>query len=331
MTASQTTSSPSPSPAPTTTHLVIGAGPVGSGIARLLASHGATVTVASRSGRGADIPGATRVGVDAADRDALSALAEGADVIYNAVNPPRYDIWATYWPPVADAIRSAAERSGAVLANVGNLYVYGRPTGRMSETTPVDPGFRNGEVRARMWADDLAAHEAGRLRLVEVRGSDYIGAGCGDNSHATRIARAVVAGRRAQVLGDPDQPHSFTHVGDVARTLVAAAADEGAYGRAWIVPTNPPRTQRELANEFAEVAGVKPVAVSGMPDVLLRAIGIFDGRMTALARSSFMFRTHYEVDDAAARARFGIQPTPWRQLLTETLADVRAERAAGTR
>jgi hypothetical protein len=52
----------------------------------------------------------------------------------------------------------------------------------------------------------------------------------------------VLAGRAVQHIASPDQPHSWTSVDDVARTLEVLGADERAWGRAWHVPDAPPVT-----------------------------------------------------------------------------------------
>ena len=54
----------------------------------------------------------------------MARLAEGAAVIYNCVNPP-YHRWPADWPPIAASVLGAAERSGAVLVTLSNLYGYG--------------------------------------------------------------------------------------------------------------------------------------------------------------------------------------------------------------
>ncbi len=312
----------------TTTHLVVGSGPVGTAIAHELVTSGHEVVLASRSGKGHDISGVRRVAVDAADGPAISALATGADVIYNAVNPPKYHTWPTVWPPIAAALLSAAERSGAVLATVANLYVYGRVSTPMSEQTPLNPADIKGEVRKRMWLDALASHQAGRARVVEVRGSDYLGAGA--QSHLSRAADALVMGKRAQLIGNPDLPHSWTYVGDVAKLLVAAAADEQAHGRAWHVPSNPPVTQREALREMAQLSGLPMVGVTPTSTPMLRLLGLFIPEMRAVADSSYQFKAPFVIDDSAARARFGLEPSSWTVALTETVAHARATAAAAT-
>ena len=306
------------------THIVIGAGPVGAAIARLVAAQGHDVTLASRSAAGPSLPGVTRVAVDAADATALLGVTSGASVIYNALNPTAYHAWALEWPPMWAALMKAAERSGAVLATVSNLYAYGTPDGAMHEDSPVRPVEDKGRIRAQMWVDADQAHHEGRFRALEVRGSDYIGVGT--ESSLTRALRAGAGGRPARVLGKADLPHSWTHPDDVAALIVAAAADETAHGRVWHVPTNPPRTQREVLVEVCAAAGAPQPQVSETPDLVLRAVGLFDRNAGAAAKVAYQFRHAFVIDDRAARARFGLEPRPWAGIVEEVAAELRAAR-----
>lgn len=221
-------------------HLIVGAGPVGRHVAQLLAARGSDVTVATRSGTDTGIDGVTHLRLDASDADALSAAADSAAVLYNCANPADYTTWATFWPPLAAAFLTAAERSGAVHAITGNLYPYGPVDGPMHEGLPDAALDHKGRLRAGMWAEAKALHDAGRIRVVEVRGSDYVGAGVGDNGHVTRQIPGALKGKRSWVIGRKDQPHTFTDVLDTARLLIAAAEDESAHGRTWHVPSNAP-------------------------------------------------------------------------------------------
>ncbi|PWU51028.1 NAD-dependent epimerase, partial [Micromonospora globispora] len=54
-------------------HVIVGAGPVGSAIARLLAEGGERVRVVTRRGTGPEHPAIERVAADAADTDRLAA------------------------------------------------------------------------------------------------------------------------------------------------------------------------------------------------------------------------------------------------------------------
>src|SRR6478735_851436 len=106
-------------------HVIVGAGPVGTATARLLAERGELVRVVTRRGTGPEHAAIERIAADATDAARLSALAAGAVALYNCANP-LYHRWLTDWPPLAAALLTAAERSGAVLAVASNLYGYGR-------------------------------------------------------------------------------------------------------------------------------------------------------------------------------------------------------------
>jgi nucleoside-diphosphate-sugar epimerase len=295
-------------------HLIVGAGPVGSAAARLLAARGEEVTVATRSGASATpLTGVREIRLDATDAPALTRAAEGAAVLYNCAGPA-YHRWATDWPPLAAALLEAAERSGAVLATVGNLYGYGAVTAPMTEDTPLRPNSVKGRVRARMWQDAHALHVAGRIRTTEVRSSDYIGPGAVSVLDARALRRAL-AGRTAQVLHDPDTAHSWTYTEDTARMLVTAGGDERAWGRAWHVPTNEPRTQREVIADLCRAAGLPPVRVGRLPDAVLAVIGLANPTVRALKETAYQLNDPFVLDSSAARREFGLEPTPWPEVL----------------
>lgn len=302
------------------THLVIGAGPVGTRVALLLAQSGASVRLVTRSGSGPDHPAVERVVADAGDAARMRALATDAVAVYNCANPP-YTHWDTQWPPIAAALLEAAAASGAVLATVSNLYGYGTVTGPIGDHTPLAPSDHKGEVRMRMWLDAAAAHEAGRVKVVEVRASDYADAGA--NSHLARNAPAVLAGRRAWVVGDADQPHSWTTTHDTARLLVDVAADERAHGRAWLVPTAPPRTQREALGDVAAAAGGRPPRVGVLGPRALRTVGLVAPVVRELAGTAYQFTSPFVLDHSTTVDLVGWGPQPWDETIDRVVAGAR--------
>ncbi|MER7330231.1 MULTISPECIES: NAD-dependent epimerase/dehydratase family protein [unclassified Micromonospora] len=303
-------------------HVIVGAGPVGTATARLLAGRGERVRLVTRRGGGPEHPAIERIAADATDADRLTAAASGAAALYNCANPA-YHRWTTDWPPLATALLTAAERSGAVLATVGNLYGYGPVDAPMTEATPLRPSSVKGQVRARMWAEALAAHEAGRVRVTEVRGSDYLGAGV-QSVPTLLVLPQVLAGRRALVPADLDAPHSWTYVGDVARTLVTAAGDERGWGRAWHVPTPPAVSLRELAARAAALAGAPAPKLARMPGPVLWLGGLFDPTAKEMREMAYQFDRPFVLDSTAATATFGIDPTPLDEVLAETVTALRA-------
>ncbi|MEU1235597.1 NAD-dependent epimerase/dehydratase family protein [Micromonospora aurantiaca] len=309
-------------------HVIVGAGPVGTATARLLAERGERVRVVTRRGTGPEHAAIERVAADAADADRLAALTEGADALYNCANP-QYHTWPTDWPPLAAALLTAAERSGAVLATVGNLYGYGPVDAPMTEATPLAATGVKGRVRNRMWADALAAHRAGRARVTEVRGSDYIG--LGGTSLPMMVLPKVLAGQRVFLPVAWDAPHTWTYVGDVARTLVAAATDPRAWGRAWHVPSAPPMSMRALAERAAKRAGAPAPRLTRMPYPVLWLGGLADPFAREMRETAHQFAGPFVMDSTAASETFGIEGTPLDRVVDEMVTGLRAAAPAAAR
>ena len=301
-------------------HVIVGAGAVGSATALLLAGRGEQVRVIRRRGTGPQHAAIERVAADATDAERLTALATGAAALYNCANP-LYHQWFTDWPPLASALLTAAERSGAVLATMSNLYGYGPVDGPITQKTPLAATHPKLRLRAEMWRDALAAHEAGRIRATEVRASDYIEA---NGVLSTVLGKPLLAGRRAYAPAPLDVPHSWTSITDCAKALVTVAADEQALGQAWLVPTNPALTVRQLATRFAEVNGAPRAKVTAIPYPVLWTTGLFSPLVKELRATRYQFTRPFVVDSSATTQTFGLEPVPMDEALRHAAARLRA-------
>src|ERR1700756_2509375 len=133
------------------TYVVVGTGPVGVETAKLLGDAGHDVVITSRSVEPADRGPVRAIKADAADAEALARICKGADAIFMCAMPA-YDRWPTDFFPIMDGVTSAAERVGAKLIVLGNLYGYGaNAKGVLSPDRPLDPTSRKGAVRTIMW------------------------------------------------------------------------------------------------------------------------------------------------------------------------------------
>ena len=285
-------------------HVIVGAGPVGTSIARLLAERSERVRLISRRGAGPQHPAIELVAADATQAEGLAALTRDAVALYNCANP-LYHRWLTDWPPLATALLAAAERSGAVLATASNLYGYGPVSGPITDATPLAAKHPKLRLRADMWREALARHDAGRLRVTEIRSSDYVEA---NSILSFVLAKPIRAGQRAFVPGALDVPHSWTTIGDAAHALVTAATDERAWGKAWLTPTNSPLTVRALAARFASVVGAPAPKLSTIPYPILWAAGLFVPLVRELRTTRYQFVSPFVVDSSSTERTFGLAP-----------------------
>ena len=197
---------------------------------------------------------------DATDPAAAADAAEGASVVYQCLNAP-YTKWPELFPPLQRGVLTAAERNGALLVTHGEPLRL-RPDGRHADDR--GPAARRhhvkGRTRAAMTAELLAAADAGRIRIAIGRASDFFGAGVTESSLGERVFGNAVAGKRADFIGDPDLPHTYSYVPDVVAGLATLGTDERAVGQVWHLPGPETVTTRELLDLVAHEVG-HPVGI----------------------------------------------------------------------
>jgi nucleoside-diphosphate-sugar epimerase len=203
---------------------------------------------------------------------------------------------------------------------MSNLYGYGPVDGPITQKTPLAATHPKLRLRAQMWADALAAQDAGRVRATEVRASDYIEA---NGLLSFGLGKPVLAGKRAYSPAPLDVPHSWTSITDCARTLVTVATDERALGQAWLVPTNPALTIRQLATRFAAVNGAPAPKLTAIPYPALWATGVFSPMAKELRTTRYQFTRPFVLDSSATTDEFGLTPVALDDALRDAAARLR--------
>ena len=82
------------------------------------------------------------------------------------------------------------------------------------------PTSAKAATRAAMTDELLHAHETGTVEVAIGRASDYFGPGTTRSALGETVFGTALTGRTAQVMGDPDQPHSYSYTPDVAAALI---------------------------------------------------------------------------------------------------------------
>src|SRR5215210_4629571 len=309
-------------------HAIFGTGPVGLAVMDELVSKGKRVRMVNRSGRADVAEGVEIVGGDAADPTFAREVSVGASVVYFALNPP-YDKWPELFPPLQAGVLEGASSAGAKLVAVENLYMYGTTGGRpITEDLPYAPNTRKGTVRARMAEELIEAHKSGKVRVAVGRASDFFGPRALTSAAGAQVFGRAVAGKSAQVAGDPDQPHTYTYAPDIGRGLAILGEREEALGQAWHLPSPETLTTRRFVEMIFEEAG-KPARIQAAPKILLRAIGLFNPGIRETIEMLYEFEEPFVVDDSRFEREFGEQATPLREAIQRTVRWYREERPAG--
>ncbi len=299
--------------------MVFGAGQVGRALSARLTALGLAVRVLSRSRPAEPADGFDWRTVDATDPAAAAAAAAGAAVIYQCLNAP-YTDWPMLFPPLQRGVLDAAERSGALLVTLENVYGYGPVAGRpMTEDLPLAATTVKGRTRAAMTEGLLAAAEAGRVRVAIGRASDFFGAGVTETTLGERVFANAVAGKRADFIGNLDLLHTYSYVPDVAEGLATLGTDERAINEVWHLPGPETVTTRAVLDLIAAEVG-HPVAVRSLPKLAVRALGLVNPLMRELAEMAYEFEEPFVLDTTKYESTFGAAGTPLADAIADTVA-----------
>jgi nucleoside-diphosphate-sugar epimerase len=295
-------------------HVVFGAGQVGLALTARLAGLGLAVRVVSRTRPSGLLDGVDWLAADATDPDAATAAAVGASVVYQCLNAP-YTKWPERFPPLQRGVLSAAERNGALLVTLENIYGYGPTGGKpMTEDLPLAAATVKGRTRAAMTQELLAAAEAGRVRIAIGRASDFFGAGATESSLGERVFGNAVA-----FVGNPDLPHTYSYIPDIAAGLATLGTDERAVGGVWHLPGPETVTTREILELVAGDVG-HPVGVRSLPKLAVRALGLFNPTIRELVELSYEFDEPFVLDTTKYESTFGAAGTPLSTAISATVA-----------
>ncbi|MGB2908572.1 MAG: NAD-dependent epimerase/dehydratase family protein [Candidatus Aminicenantaceae bacterium] len=299
-------------------HVIFGAGPVGLAVMDELLARGKQVRMVTRSGR-AEVPDGVEIEAgDAADLEVSERACQGAAVVYSCCSPP-YDKWPELFPPLQNGIIVGAVHAGAKLVSMENLYMYGQTRGKpVAEDLNCDALTRKGMIRARMAEELMSAHQSGRIRVVIARASDFFGPRALNAAMGDRVFYPALAGKKVQVLGNPDLLHTMTFVPDIARALVLIAEKDEALGKAWHIPSPETVTTREFIERVFADAGKKP-RIQSVPRFMVKIMGAFLPVMRELNEMLYLWEEPFVVDHSKFEVAFGFKATPLDEAITQTV------------
>jgi nucleoside-diphosphate-sugar epimerase len=307
-------------------HVVFGTGQVGSQLVDRLLARGLRVRTVRRSAEASRHPNHEPVQADALQPEEAVRAAQGAAVVYQCTNAP-YHLWPAQLPALYRNIAAGAKAVGARLVVLDNVYAVGA-TGTFDEDTPERPCSRKGALRKQL-ADELRAmHARGELSVTIARASDFFGPGA-DNTvllHPRAIAQ-LLQGGTVDVLGDIDQPHSWSYTPDVAEGLLQLGLHPELAGQTLHLPVLPAQSGRSLLAAVAAELGV-PLRVRRMPGWLLRAAGWFSPFMRELPEMLYQFEHPFVMSDARLRSLVPLQPTPLAEQVAATARHLRRAAAS---
>jgi len=311
----------------TPAHIVLGGnGVAGRETVRALIERGHTPASVGRSASVVD--GALSVTADLLNLAEVTQVVRGAEVVYLTAGLPYSSrTWAEQWPIILRNTIDAALESSARLVYLDNVYAYGRVTGPMTESTPIRPVSKKGEVRAAALRMLDEATTRG-LTVTIARSADFYGPGASTSVFNGFALDKIQQGKNATWLFNADLPHSLTYTPDIGDALAILGTDPRGRGGVWHIPTAPALTGRQYIDLAIELAGahaglrnsVSSVKATVMGNAMMRMGALFNSDARETLEMAYQYTGPYVFDSSAFESAFGVAATPVAEGIAASLA-----------
>jgi nucleoside-diphosphate-sugar epimerase len=307
-------------------NVIFGTGPLGLAVAKRLISSGKDVRLVNRSGGAVGLTGVEVFAADASDPEAARRACDGAGSVFHCATHS-YGQWSKVLPPIMNGIIEGAAAAGARLVYGDNLYAYGPVDGPIREDLPYRPVGPNTRARAEVATTLMNAHASGRVRATIGRASDFYGPFARQSKAGDSIFARALAGKPAQVIGDPDEPHTLTYIDDFGSALVTLSQKDKALGEVWHVPNPETVTLREFIEAVFEQLGKAP-RLKPVPRIAITLMALVVPPMAGVMETMYQSERPWVVDNSKYVRAFGGQPTPHEAAIARTIAWYRNAEAA---
>lgn len=284
---------------------ILGArGRLGHAAARAFLNHGYDVIAVTRDGAlPAGLEGAQARAADAMNRAAVIAATDGADIIFNGLNPI-YTDWPKRALPMARNVLAAATAHGATHLFPGNVYNYGREIPPLAdETTPFFPTTRKATIRIEMEQLFAEAAERDGVQTLILRAGDFYGAGTGswfDLMIAAKLRKGTFTWPGPMAL-----PHAWAYLPDLAEGFVALAGKRAGLPAfdAFTFAGHTLSGDDMLAHVEAIMG--RNFKRASVPWVVLRAGGLFVPMWREVHEMSYLWFAPHRLNDTKFQAAVG--------------------------
>lgn len=309
---------------PSTVLILGAAGRVGRVLVSAFADAGWNVRAQARKTLPAALvnhPHVQAVRCDATDVAALTAAAQGARTIVNALNP-LYTEWERLALPLADAALAVAKTSGALLMQPGNVYNFGRELPPLlTPATPERGDVPKARIRIDMEARMAAAASDG-VDSVVIRAGDFFG-GPGTGTWFDMALTPKLTKGRITYPGNPRIAHAWAYLPDLAQTFVRVAEKRAQLRGHHRLHFAGHTLSGEDLKWALEAQTGRTLRLGKLPWPIIRIAAPFMPMWRELLVMRYLWERPHALDDSALRALIGPVPhTPLPQALRAALTDL---------
>ena len=249
---------------------------------------------------------------DLTTREGVFKAIDGSIITYVTIGfPYKTKVWRKNWMPFIRNVIDACIEYNSKLVFFDNVYsIGGDNVNHITETSPISPVSKKGEIRAEVNTLILEKIKNNKLQALIARAPDFFGGTARQNSIIMNLVfNNLVKGKKAQWLCNAKVIHSMGYVPDLAKGTAILGNTPHAYNQIWNLPTDSQKiTGDEWIHLFATVMK-KRSDYMVLANWLIKSLGIFMPIMKELAEMNYQFDRDYFFDSSKFNNYFHFKPT----------------------
>lgn len=252
---------------------------------------------------------------DVLNEQDLMKASNGVAIIFHAISFP-YQDWEKLHMRCVDMVINIAERRGAKIALVDNIYAYGRQSPNpVIEQAKKEPQTKKGKIRL-MMENNL---KNSNVPSLIVHFPDLYGPNA-ENTILYETLKNVAQGKKANFVGNMQVKREFLYTVDGAKAMVELALRDDTYNQNWNVPAVHPITGEELVKILREITGYKK-GIRTISKGMIQFIGIFTPDMREMVEMLYLTEEPVILSGEKYEKEIGALPrTSYRVGLEQTIA-----------
>jgi nucleoside-diphosphate-sugar epimerase len=313
---------------------ILGAGgPIGIELAKVLKNYTSDIRLVNRNPERVNSTDTLITADLTNEKDVFRAL-EGSEITYVTIGfPYKTKIWRETWVPFIKNVIAACLEHNSKLVFFDNVYaIGGNNVNHITETSPISPTSKKGEIRAEV--DRLILDSIGKnnLQAIIARAPDFFGGTARANSMVMNLVYDnLIKGKTAQWFCNAKVVHTMGYVPDLASGTALLGNTSQAYNQIWNLPTDSQKiTGEEWIALFASAMGAKN-NYTVLPNWLVNSIGFFIPVMKELAEMNYQYDRDYYFDSSKFNDHFNFKPTPNALAVKQAVEQLKEGRTDGSK
>ncbi len=248
---------------------------------------------------------------DLTDKEQIFRSIEGSKICYVTIGfDYKTKVWQEKWPSFIRNVIDSCAAHHTKLVFFDNMYAIDpNHVGQITESSPMNPTSKKGQVRAAVDRLILEAVEKGKINAIIARAPDFFGPIKEKSMLLNLVYDNFAKGKAAQWFCNADVVHSFGYTPDLSKGTAILGNDSTAYNQVWNLPVDPALlTGREWASLMANEMGVKD-AIQVLPAWAIKLLGLFIPILKEMPEMLYQYDRPYFFDSAKFNQHYQFTPT----------------------